>query len=551
MSIVKKSCAVSGTTFEITDPDQDFYQRLHVPLPTFCPEERQRRRLAFRNEMKLYQRRCDKTGTTIISMYAPDAPYKIYEPTVWHSDTWDSMEHGRPFDFSRHFFDQFAELQKVVPRMALNVLNNENSDYTNYALRNKNSYLVFTADENENCYYGRFSDRNHECVDFDFTYDSTQCYEVIDCLSCNSVYFSQLCENSYGLYFCYNLRGCHDCIFSTNLHNAEYYIFNKKVSKEEFERFKQKLKLHTFFGVQAARKKWQEFLRTQPRRATQMINCENSTGDYLKNCRNAQYCFDGFELDNVKFASHLYKTRDAYDWDYVGMNSELCYEMVSCAYGIQNCQFTMNSWNSNSGLRYCELCIGNKDLFGCIGLKKKQYCILNKQYSEEEYKQLTVKIIEHMKATGEWGEFFPAQCSPFAYNESVVYEYYPLTKEEALKRGLRWRNDDPKEYQPQTVELADDIAARSDDMTTQLLACEVTGKNYKITPQELAFYRANGLAIPRCSPEQRQRDRMQLRNPRTMYERSCERCKQKTMTTYSPNRSESIYCERCYQQEFV
>jgi len=31
-----------------------------------------------------------------------------------------------------------------------------------------------------------------------------------------------------------------------------------------------------------------------------------------------------------------------------------------------------------------------------------KYCILNKQYSKEEYEELVPKIIEHMQKTGEW-----------------------------------------------------------------------------------------------------------------------------------------------------
>ncbi|MEI8092157.1 MAG: hypothetical protein WCG98_08430 [bacterium] len=44
------------------------------------------------------------------------------------------------------------------------------------------------------------------------------------------------------------------------------------------------------------------------------------------------------------------------------------------------------------------------------------------------------KIIEKMEADGERGEFFPTSLSPFGYNETVAMEYFPLTKEEAMKQ---------------------------------------------------------------------------------------------------------------------
>jgi hypothetical protein len=70
-SIETKKCLLSGQDFVITDKDLEFYDRISpvfrgkkysIPSPTLCPDERQKRRLSFRNERKLYKRTCDKTG---------------------------------------------------------------------------------------------------------------------------------------------------------------------------------------------------------------------------------------------------------------------------------------------------------------------------------------------------------------------------------------------------------------------------------------------------------------------------------------------------------
>ena len=537
--------------FDISQSDQEFYDRIGVPAPTLPPQERQRRRLAFRNEMFLYQRKCDKTGDNIIAMYPADAPFPVYEAKAWYGDDWDPLEYGQDFDFDRPFFEQFAELQKKVPRMALISIDNENADFTSYALKNKDCYLIYTADFNERCYYGRFSDRNYNCVDFDFTADGTQCYEVTDTVNCNRVFFSQLCENSHELLFCYNVKGSNNCLFSANLRNKEYYVFNKKVSKEDYKKIVDELNLGSYKSLQEAKKKFQEFLKDQPRRATQVINSENSTGNYLRNCSNAQYCYDSYELENVKFATHLQSSKDSYDWDFVGAKSELCYEVVSSAHQLNDCKFMMNSWNSVARVLYSDLILGASDLFGCIGLRKKKFCVLNKQYSEEEYNELLPKIIEHMKGTNEWGEFFPITLSPYGYNETVAQEDYPLTKEETIAKGYHWKDDDPKEYQPQTYEIPDNIQEVTEDILKQLLACEVTGKNYRITKQELEFYQENNLPIPHKSPEQRHKDRRELRNPRQLYERDCAKCSKPTQTTYESSRPEPIYCESCYLAEIL
>ena len=49
-----------------------------VPMPTLCPDERQKRRLAFRNEKHLYLK-CDLSGKSIISNYSIDKVNKVYD----------------------------------------------------------------------------------------------------------------------------------------------------------------------------------------------------------------------------------------------------------------------------------------------------------------------------------------------------------------------------------------------------------------------------------------------------------------------------------------
>lgn len=67
-------------------------------------------------------------------------------------------------------------------------------------------------------------------------------------------------------------------------------------------------------------------------------------------------------------------------------------------------------------------------------MKKAHHCIFNTSYSVQEYEKLCGKIIDHMKSTGEWGEHFPAELSPFGYDETVAQEYFPITAEIAQEK---------------------------------------------------------------------------------------------------------------------
>ena len=188
---------------------------------------------------------------------------------------------------------------------------------------------------------------------------------------------------------------------------------------------------------------------------------------------------------------------------------------------------------------------------------------MNKQYSKDEYEELVPKIIEHMKKTPlrspdgsfagyEWGEYFPVELSPHAYNETPAQEFFPLTKEEVLKRGWKWKDDLPFTKGKETIQLdqiPQSINDVSESICDEVLACEDTGKNFRITKQELVFYKQMNLPIPRVHFYERHLKRKKLRNPRQIWKRECGKCSKEIQTTYHPSRPEVVYCEQCYLKE--
>ena len=158
-----------------------------------------------------------------------------------------------------------------------------------------------------------------------------------------------------------------------------------------------------------------------------------------------------------------------------------------------------------------------------------------------------------MQSTQEWGEFFPPTMSPFAYNETVAQENYPLTKEEVLAKGWKWRDpvdDLPKvEKEIPAEKLPDSIDDIPDDVLNWAIECKTTKRPFKIIGQELAFYRQMKLPVPHFHPDERHRKRMALRNPRKLHNRKCAKCKKDIQTTYSSERPETVYCEECYLKE--
>jgi hypothetical protein len=146
--------------------------------------------------------------------------------------------------------------------------------------------------------------------------------------------------------------------------------------------------------------------------------------------------------------------------------------------------------------------------------------------------------------------------SPFGYNETVAQEYFPLTKSEAVWSGIFHWSDYEAPFP--TVEkvipaskLPDTIDSIPDDILNWAIECEVTGRPFRIIRQELEFYRKHSLPIPRRHPDQRHLDRMALRNPRKLFERKCDKCWVDMITTYAPERPETVYCSSCYDKEVM
>ena len=228
------SCQNCKTQFEITDGDLNFYSKIQVPPPTFCPECRYQRRLANRNEWNFYKRDCSLCGGNMVSIYNPSYPGPVYCGSCWWSDKWDPFSYGQDFDFNKPFFEQFDSLNKTVPKCTIDNFDQENSDYCNYASHLKDCYMLFGTWHNEKCLYGNTIPQCLETNDSLYTNKCRYSYELIDCEDCYELFCAQncsLCSNSYFLYDCKN---CSDCILCWNLRNKNLHILNKPVSKEEF-----------------------------------------------------------------------------------------------------------------------------------------------------------------------------------------------------------------------------------------------------------------------------------------------------------------------------
>ncbi|MEK7077231.1 MAG: hypothetical protein AAB967_03295, partial [Patescibacteria group bacterium] len=255
--------------------------------------------------------------------------------------------------------------------------------------------------------------------------------------------------------------------------------------------------------------------------------------------------------------------KNCYDISMWGNNLSLSYDSLVVGERSTLLRFCAQSGINLTDAEYCFLSTGGSHHFGCVSMKKGDYAILNRQYSKDEYEKLTERIRAHMdempyisqRANGKeqivyrYGEFFPPEMSPFAYNTTLAQNFFPLSEAEAKARVYRWRESEKEKYETtmQAKNLPDHIQETPDSILQEKIACEKCGRAYRIIEMELQFHRQMNVPLPRECPFCRINEKLDLwvknneRNART-----CADCGAAMESPYRESERKEVYCRKCY-----
>lgn len=584
MNLETINCQNCKKEFQIESEDLNFYEKIKVPPPTWCPECRLKRRMNWRNERSLYKRKCNAPDhiEELISIFPQNKPWCIYDPKYWWSDKWNPLDYGLKYNFTVSFFSQLSDLLGKTPFISLFETNNVNCSYCNISSEDRECYLSIGSVGNEKAMYINRTAFSKDSLDLYMGNRNELCYETLNCNECYKLIFSADCTQCVESAFLYNCVNCLNCINCANLRNKSYCISNKQYSKEEYFNELTLLNLGSFKSLEKLKNKYKKILLNTLRKFAIIYKSNNTTGNNVQNANNCKSCFGivgPASAENCKYLSWGgYGTKECYDLGSgFGPSIEFSYECFDAGEKDSNIYFSIGI-HGCFNIYYCNQCHGSSNLFGCVGLRSKSYCILNKQYTKEEYEELVPKIIQHMNDMPyvdkkgriyKYGEFFPPELSPFCYNETIAQEYFPLTKEQALEQGYNWKEREHRNYEIdiKNEDIPDNIKNVKDNIIGKVIECEHKGEcneqcteAFKIIENELQFYKRMNLPLPHLCPNCRHYQRLKQRNPLKLWHRQCmcnktnhlhgdEPCEVEFGTSYAPDRPEIIYCEKCYQQE--
>lgn len=548
MNQQKQKCKTCSAEFTLLEDTAQFYKRMEVPLPKDCFNCRNTRLLAFWPFGKFNKRKCDLTGKKIISLHGQYVRYPVYKNTEWYSDKWEPAT--MDIDWNRPFFDQMYELQSKSPRPHQSGAKNINCDYCDDVWNSKNCYLSRAVLECENVSYSYRPFYCKDSYDLAYCYYADQSYDCTYCFKIFNVKYAFDVRDSFDSSFLYDCRNVRNCFMCWNLRNKEYHILNKPYSKEEYFKKIKEYNLYSFSETEKLKKTFGELIKKDAyHKVDYNSKISNSDGNYLTECKE---CHNSFFLEKSENCFDYFRGVEDKDCcSSVGLwDGELILNTSQLAHGY-NLKHT-NYCSDCRDSEYLDFCVNCKNCFGCVGLRNKQFCILNKQYSENEYHALVSRLKEKMKKEGTYGEFFPYKMAAGGYNLSIANLHYEKNREEVERLGSFWEELDKSPEGTEKFIPPDDVRDADESIIFKAIACEKTERLFNITRDELAFLKSHNIPIPRQYPDVRTVERykqLAVLNPKNV---QCSLCT-KIIVSYYPAEwnFKKIVCSDCYLKTVV
>ena len=416
----ERTCAITGRPWVLTSKEIALYQKHQVPPMDICHLARQWVLTTQWPGGQWWYNQHAETGKPIITAVHPASGIRVLPDEEWYAR--DFSEICFDLDVAKPVFPKLIELRKLVPTSAYRNYEKTENSISVVSLGDQNSYFVVLC-RSKNTFFSVSALDTESSAEVFNSSAITNSYQVIHCermFNCQYVRESKDCLNSAFLFDC---RNCEYCFGATNKRNKKYVWFNEQLSQSEWEKRRDQvdlgsrrvaLEFRLTFDALVRKAIWPENFNDQ---------CQNSIGEYLTKATDCEYVWyaDGGARDEYHTSYSIGRCEgnafsasivDAQDLFMASDNAS----SFRCKYSylVGHCQ----------NVEYSTDCFNCENCFGCVGLRHMKFCILNKQYSEEEYWRNLDALKCAMLERGEYGQFLPAKMSPSYFPECGAFKYY-------------------------------------------------------------------------------------------------------------------------------
>lgn len=293
---------------------------------------------------------------------------------------------------AENFFKELKRLIEADPKPPVHAENCENCNLADHVYYSKNLTYCFDCLKCTDCVYTYDSVRSAKCVDCDYVADSELLYECVDTLKSFNCEFLEDCSHMTDSSYSVGCRNCHDVFGCVNLRNKSFCIFNRQLSEEEY---RTKIQQYKKWPAERVLAVVSELKKRYPVTQTHEENNENSAfGNYIYFNKNCYLCFDASYNTDSGYIYDSSEHKTSYDITQSSTN-ELSYEVTDSA-NCFNCNYVVYSAHCQDS-SYVFNCLDVKNSLGVVGKAHKQYVILNRQFTKEEYERLSALILEDIK----------------------------------------------------------------------------------------------------------------------------------------------------------
>ncbi|MEK9157353.1 MAG: hypothetical protein AAB448_04495, partial [Patescibacteria group bacterium] len=499
----EQACSILGEKWQRDQKEIDVYCRFNVPPLTVSANTLWKWMAYYDAGYQFWWSKHPETGKPVLTFHHPASGIKVLPDVEWHAKDFSTITENA--DPSKPFFDQLRALELRVPFMAtFNRVEPENS-ITLFSFGDRQSYFTFACAA-ERCFFacGAFQAEGSSLMHL--VHQITDSHGILKSqrlFRCRYVRESLDCIDSTFLFDC---RNCQNCFGAANKRNRQYVFMNEQLTKAEYEQRMAGIDLGKRSVVEQYQKQFDELLAKEgvwPENFN--VNIQDSSGEYLANAVHCVECFDSSDAPTNQYRccwNYGVNDSNAYMWGSV--DSTECYMCVSSPNSNQS-KFCYRSFRLDN-CEFCMTCSDLRDCFGCIGLKKRQFCIFNKQYTEEEYWRLVDEIKCAMLDRAEYGNYLPTALSSTFVPESGAVVYGGATEEQLRLLGGQIFEADAEgatgadRIDPSKARRRDEIPDAIDDLGDEWIGVpiydEVSKRTFTYLRPEVEHYRRLRIAPP-------------------------------------------------------